>query len=505
MASHRYWRLVGIAVSGHSCLELSEAQMHSAGARADSGATISCTFAPSAGVLAYLQDGLATGVVSWPVSVSSSAGFALVWDFGVGGGADVDALLLGSGSGPDTYPESLTCQWSDDGMDWKMLESAVGIVYPGAFMLQSAAGGVSYRSSVLVDAPIGYWELGEASGSVMLDSSGSGRHGTYGGLAALGADPLVSSGKGISVAATGMATVATVPDDADLKLLSDFALELWVKTSSALPYQWLLTKETGGLREFSWTFLLDAGRPRLALRTSGSGPIAFNLIGPAVNDGARHHLVVDKLDEVITLYLDGLPVAFGVFSGSIWSSPDPVGIGCRYVPGYETGAMVGGLDEVAIYDHSLSPERVQEHYLRGVVSTGSFIQTGVTSPRFSGAQLAVESMQGSERPEGGARSHQREHAFQDVYHGGRGLIRSTVKRKNTPADTPLRRRVDLIDERSRLTIRTMWSDAVTGNYEFLGVREDLVYSVVAWDHLHTYRAEMADNLTLANGGVELLP
>lgn len=98
----------------------------------------------------------------------------------------------------------------------------------------------------------------------------------------------------------------------------------------------------------------------------------------------------------------------------------------------------------------------------------------------------------------------REYTYRDVYHGGRGVIRSTVKRKNTPADTPLRRRVDLIDERSRLTIRTTWSDAVTGNYEFRGVREDLVYSVVAWDHLHAYRAEMADNLTLANG-VELMP
>ena len=93
----------------------------------------------------------------------------------------------------------------------------------------------------------------------------------------------------------------------------------------------------------------------------------------------------------------------------------------------------------------------------------------------------------------------------DAYHGGRGIIRATVKQKNTPENTPLRRRVDLIDERSRLVIRSTWSDAATGIYAFAGIREDLVYAVVSYDPLHDKRAVIADNLTLTNGGVELMP
>jgi hypothetical protein len=90
-------------------------------------------------------------------------------------------------------------------------------------------------------------------------------------------------------------------------------------------------------------------------------------------------------------------------------------------------------------------------------------------------------------------------------YSGRGCIASTVKRKNTPVNTPLRRRVRLIHERSGLPIRETWSDNITGDYRFDWIDEAGTYSVVSYDHLHDYRAVVADNLTLANGGVELLP
>ncbi len=80
----------------------------------------------------------------------------------------------------------------------------------------------------------------------------------------------------------------------------------------------------------------------------------------------------------------------------------------------------------------------------------------------------------------------------DVYHGGIGIIYGTVKEKNTPANTPLRRRVLLVDERSQTTIRETWSDAATGNYEFRGVRQDLKYTVLAFDHTGAYRATVGD-------------
>ena len=81
----------------------------------------------------------------------------------------------------------------------------------------------------------------------------------------------------------------------------------------------------------------------------------------------------------------------------------------------------------------------------------------------------------------------------DMYYGGLGIITGSIKEENTPANTPLRRRVLLIDEASRMTIRETWSDAITGNYEFRGVKQGVKYTVISYDHLHNYRAVIADN------------
>lgn len=84
--------------------------------------------------------------------------------------------------------------------------------------------------------------------------------------------------------------------------------------------------------------------------------------------------------------------------------------------------------------------------------------------------------------------------LRDVYYGGLGVIAGTVEAKGTPANTPLRRRVVLIDERSRSAIRETWSDAATGAYEFRSIKQGVPYTVLAYDHAHNYRAFAGDNL-----------
>lgn len=79
--------------------------------------------------------------------------------------------------------------------------------------------------------------------------------------------------------------------------------------------------------------------------------------------------------------------------------------------------------------------------------------------------------------------------------GGRGRIVGTVKEKNTPANTPLRRRVVLQNNRDKRTIRETWSDAVTGVYEFNEIALGRTYDVVSYDHIGMYRGVVADNLT----------
>lgn len=85
--------------------------------------------------------------------------------------------------------------------------------------------------------------------------------------------------------------------------------------------------------------------------------------------------------------------------------------------------------------------------------------------------------------------------WRDMEFSGRGKVTGTVKEKNTPANTPLRRRVRLVREIDGMQIRETWSDASTGAYEFLQIDERHKYSVISYDYAANYRAVIADGLT----------
>jgi hypothetical protein len=63
----------------------------------------------------------------------------------------------------------------------------------------------------------------------------------------------------------------------------------------------------------------------------------------------------------------------------------------------------------------------------------------------------------------------------------------------------------LLENISLQQIARTLSDAATGAYSFDGVDADRTYAVFSYDYTGTYRAVVADNLSLANGGVELMP
>lgn len=82
----------------------------------------------------------------------------------------------------------------------------------------------------------------------------------------------------------------------------------------------------------------------------------------------------------------------------------------------------------------------------------------------------------------------------DIYFGGTGTITGTVKEKASPDNTPLHRRVLLIEQATRTVIRETWSDAITGAYTFNNVAMQATYTVLAYDYTGLYRAVIADNI-----------
>lgn len=84
----------------------------------------------------------------------------------------------------------------------------------------------------------------------------------------------------------------------------------------------------------------------------------------------------------------------------------------------------------------------------------------------------------------------------DMQDGGLYRIAGTVELKGAP-NTPLRRRVQLWNQRDGRMVRETWSDAVTGAYAFDCIRggAGVIYCAVSYDHTGINQGVIADNLT----------
>ncbi|QNK69187.1 hypothetical protein [Variovorax sp. PAMC26660] len=87
---------------------------------------------------------------------------------------------------------------------------------------------------------------------------------------------------------------------------------------------------------------------------------------------------------------------------------------------------------------------------------------------------------------------------------GIGRVRGNTFDYSVPNNKPYSCRVRLIRETDGLQMRELWSGA-DGGYDFTYVDELQSYTVLAQYLNHGKRAVLADGLTLANGGVELMP
>lgn len=508
MAAHRYWRAVGLEAYGAGDLELSCFHLLAAGVRVDDTATLTSNIAPATGALAALQDDDLTTFARW--SAASVQSIALQWDFGAGG-AEVNDIRLAANS-EWRFPLMLKLQWSDDAVAWTDYYVFAGIAYPGVGVPTSSGRATPYADAVLLDTPDGYWKLSEGSGPFIDLGTGHSSSALVGsplkGQPALlpedsGSLKFVESG-GLNTAAlagyTGSVTYECIVKLDTLAngpcLLSDSA------TSSGSYFGVVLIITSSG--ELSANVITTSGSAQQHTAVSAKGAIVV---------GETYHLAL-RWDEGASLkaYINGDEVGSKLTSATSTRTDG----GAFRINGF-IGTTPGTycISNVAVYAKALPPERIAEHarvfsqaYTAGRVllnkirgraaskspltlATGPVMSYGI--PKVSPpVYLGIESGSVKDLQTG-------------VLGQGIGRVRATVKLKNTPVNTPLKRRVRLIRECDGLQVRETWSDPVTGIYDFTYIDELQTWTVVSYDYAHDKRAVIADGLSLANGGVRLMP
>lgn len=485
MPAARYWRAVGLQSVGGGALELSALHLYFDGARMDAAATLTSTFAPASGSLAALQDDDTATTARW-LDVSAP-GFALVWDFGAGNTQDAGDVRLGSGATYAEWLETLTLQHSSDGVVWETLGHIPAFSWPGANVLLDA--------SVVLDPSISAVSLllhmdGADGSTTFTDSSLTPKTVTANGNAKV--STAQSKWGGGSLVLNG-GDYLTAPADLDFVFgTGDFTVELWINTVDTAE-RILIDQYLGGT---SWQFAVKGGK--LAWYSAG-----YVLTGAvSVNPGTWHHVAATRSAGILRFFVDG------VFDGATPLSANylnkvVLGIGAQAAARNPSYDFAGFMDDVRItkgvarYTANFTPPA--EPFLG--VASGTAVQrklgikqsappiflsggsAGDTMPVLPPATIHLDRQDANGTETNAPATRYR-------IPGPRW-----VKEKTASTDVPLRRRVQLYNQRDSRLVREVWSDPVTGEYSFDNIRGDTTYFVIALDHTGHYRAVIADNLT----------
>lgn len=453
MAISRYWRIVGVSTVGGGDLELSELRIYSGGAVADAAATLTASIAPTSGSTAGLRDGSTAVATTWTHAQYSVPGFALAWDFGSGGGVDNPSVVFGSGASRSTFLFDFVCQRSDDGLIWVHYGVAASIAYPGEASLQALAD-VSSLTPTTMDPSNKGSSVTLTDGNLTVNTNNTG---------AAKSIASVSSGKWYWECTLAYTSLSAIANSA-------------AKVDGGLTYP--------GQDLNSWAFYAYDGS---TLR-NGANPLLGCGGFPSGSPGTVG-MVLDMDAGTLNFKVNGVVyTGFTGITGPVFAFVGSAGGGSNgWQYGYGGTVNFGATPFV---------QSVPAGYTPGFGTIGSALAAVDSPPKHKAQSVVYQPLAvvpAGELDTAGIHTLLREHTFFDVYNGGLGTITGTVKEKNTPANTPLRRRVLLIDEASRMTIRETWSDPETGAFEFRGIKQGVKYSTISYDHLHNYRAVIADN------------
>lgn len=460
MAAHRYWKTVALEASGAGLIEVSEFWLLAGTTRVDAAATLSGSV-PVSGALSSLQDDdLATGVVL-------PARAFLAWDFGVGGGADVTDIRIGAADDAKKFPVACGLAYSDDGVTWSVGNYFAGILWPGR------------RAKTVSE------QLGNLRGIRLtsITSSGSPRVGstTFDVWDNNGAYlPGLPAGAGVRQFEVSRTAIVA----------GGIAIAVGVSARFAID-----TQRQGGNTQIN-------GTPGVWYQMTATKVVngSVTAYGATWTTGDVIQCVVDLSSGNVTFYKNG--VSQGV-AGTISLAngdihPNVVAAGSAGAVNYATVAMrtrgftnaIAGAtpweDRIAIATNAYGFKSTSEGF--NFVPSLGYAPPAAAQPIAMPARLRPEYAIGAAA--GGA---------------GRmiGRVKGTTKDKGTP-NVPVSERVRLYREQDGLLIREVWSAPGTGAYSFDYIDETQTYTVLAYDHDKSFRAVVADNLTLAGGGVELL-
>ncbi len=285
-----------------------------------------------------------------------------------------DPAIGGSGS---TGTRTVYAQFKDRSGKWGETES-------DTISFDPVEGGPSaYSDAVLSDDPVGYWRLGEPSGTTVNDSAGD-NPGTYEGGAQLGADSLVPADPvNAAVQLDGSNDRVSVENAPELTPTGQVSVEAWIKPDQvpSSGFRGIVVKPE--------TFALQFNNGRLEFTVVQNGVRRRAQAPPGtVVAGQTYHVVGSYDGAHVRIYLNGAPAGSLDLTGGI--GPDAGGELSIGSWDDRQEFVDGTVDEVALYDEALSPARIDDHYDVGSEPPDDSVAAPTNLSAMTASQTRVE-------------------------------------------------------------------------------------------------------------------
>jgi hypothetical protein len=318
--------------------------------------------------LTGLQTLLGPVITRQPATQTAPAGATVTFSVAVGGTPPLayqwrrnGTNLAGATSATLVLPD---VQISEGGLYSVVVANVSGSATSQGAMLGVIVPG-GYSANVLSDAPIHYYRLGESSTTQPAADAGTpgGRNGTYLGGITLG-QPTAPLQLGNAARLNG--SPGTLVDLGLFHPGNAVTLEAWANLDPADTQSYHIVAG-----RWDGSYELDFAPGEFAnfnVRRDGNG--FGQAIGAAPSSrGQWHHLVGIFSAGIATIYVDGVKGSEQNIGGVLQNagpSPDRVMIGATRSGTVNSFNWMGLIDEVAIYSHPLSPDRILAHYHAGL-------------------------------------------------------------------------------------------------------------------------------------------
>jgi len=253
---------------------------------------------------------------------------------------------------------------ADNGTSYHCLVNAGGIAATSqdAFLTVIDVSS-AYATAVLADHPLVYYRFEELGGGTAYDSATNGINGTY---ANVGHVPSISTVLGHAAAFTSSSIAVPALVDPNLGMtFSQMSIEVWVNVSTF--------DDPGGFEclynhdgwSSGWLHMHVNPGNRWEFSVNGNSPTDSYLGDPTqpglLLTNSWYHLVATYDADTSTLlrYVNGQLVTNLTYTSTV-----PLDLGAAHIGAWSGSSRyyIGLMDEFAIYDTILTPERIAEHY-----------------------------------------------------------------------------------------------------------------------------------------------